>query len=83
MSEIKLFADMQLKTEPVASYHLKKNDLIVLDNLIYRVTESAGSFTSPRYELEPVWSFETNREASGITRDFDPDGPVEKVLLAY
>lgn len=74
---------MQLKTESVAHYHVKKGDLIVLVDLIYRVVESSGDFTNPRFRLDPMWSFKTKREASGVIRDYAPEGNVTKVVLAY
>ena len=83
MSEIKLFADMQVKTQPVAAYHLRKDDLIVLDNLIYRITTQLVSYPDPIFYVEPAWALETNREASGVAIEFRPEGDTDKVVLTY
>lgn len=80
---IRLFAEMKMKTEPKPHYRIRTGDLIVIDDMIHRVTETTGSFTSPSMLLEPAWSFETNRAASGIPQTYHPEGYLTKVVVTY
>lgn len=83
MSEIKLFAGMQMKTEPTPHYQIRTGDLIVIDDMVHRVTETSGSFSHSAMQLVPAWSFETNREASGIPQIHHPEGDLTKVVMTY
>ncbi|MGW1676005.1 hypothetical protein [Saccharopolyspora sp. NPDC002376] len=87
MADIKLFPGMELETESTSHWRLRKGDLVIANEFIYRIAESYAvvglDIDSSAFELEPVWSLKTNREASGIPRNHQLGGDIPKVVLTY
>lgn len=88
MSNIKLFAGMELNTEDIHPSEVDKGDLLLTDHMIYRATTQA-IYMGDRVDAEPVWSRRTNRAATGASTPLypagDEDGPrsFTRITAAY